>query len=92
MGDATLGYELPDGAGQLALTSLVNWVNADTVSIVFNKPVSGVTASSLSLVDSGNNGGVSAGITVAGETSPNATTATFTLSGAADVRTSTTWP
>ena len=81
VGDATLGFELPDGAAQLSNGSAVNEINVDTITIVFNKPVSGVSASSLSLGDSGNNGGTSSGITVIGETSPNATTATFTLSG-----------
>ena len=85
VGDATLGYKLPDGSGQLANANVVNWVNTDTVAIVFNEPVSGLTGPSLLLTDSsssGEPGGVASAITVAGESSPSSTTATFTLSSA----------
>ena len=82
VGNATLGFELASGAGQVANANVVAPVNVDTVSIVFSKPVSGLRASNLSLVDSSNNGGPSSGITVSGETTPSATVVTFTLSGA----------
>ncbi len=81
VGDATLGFELVSGTGQLSNANVLGWVNLDTVSIVFSKPVSGVMLSSLSLGDSSNNGGPSAGITVSGETNPSSTVAAFTLSG-----------
>ncbi|MGO9115920.1 MAG: dockerin type I domain-containing protein [Thermoguttaceae bacterium] len=81
VGNATLGYELADGAGQLSNANVVGWVNVNQVSIVFSKPVSGVAAWSLALADSGDNGGTPSGITVSSETSPSSTIATFTLSG-----------
>ena len=81
-GDATLGYALAGGSGQVANANAVGSVNVDTVSIVFSKPVSGLGLSSLSLVDSSNNGGPSSGITVRGEATPSTTVVTFTLSGA----------
>ncbi len=77
----TLGYELATGAGQLSDANIPGWVNLDTISLVFSEPVSGVSASSLSLGDSSNNGGPSSGITVASENNPSSTVATFTLSG-----------
>ena len=80
-GSATLGYELASGAGQLSNASIPGWVNLNTISFVFSKPVSGVTALSLFLGDSSNHGGPSSGITVASETNPSTTVATFTLSG-----------
>ncbi|MGO9110801.1 MAG: dockerin type I domain-containing protein [Thermoguttaceae bacterium] len=80
-GNATLGYELASGAGQLSNANVVGWVNVNTISIVFSKPVSGVSLSSLSLGDSSNNGGPSSGITVSSETNPSTTVATFTVSG-----------
>ena len=57
------------------------WVNLNTISIVFSEPVSGVTASSLSLGDSSNAGGPSSGVNVSSETNAGTTVATFTLSG-----------
>ena len=77
----SLGYELAGGAGQLSNASTPGWIDLDTISIVFSKPVSGVTASSLTLGDSGNNGGTPSGITVGGESNPSSTVATFTLTG-----------
>ena len=79
---SSLGYELASGAGQLANAYIPGWVNLDTLSIVFSKPVSGVTLSSLSLGDSSDNGGPASGISVTGETNPNSTVATFSLNGA----------
>ena len=61
--------------------NIPGWINLNTISIVFSKPVSGVAAAGLLLGDSGNNGGTSSGITVSGESNPSTTVAKFTLSG-----------
>jgi hypothetical protein len=82
VGSAALGYELASGAGQLSNADVPGWVNMNVISIVFSEPVSGVTAASLSLGDSSNNGGPSSGTTVSGENNASTTVATFTLSGA----------
>jgi hypothetical protein len=81
VGDATLGYALAGGAGQLGNANTPDWINLDTISVVFSEPVSGVSLTSLALGDSGNNGGPSSGISVSGESNPSPTVATFTLSG-----------
>ena len=78
---STLGYELASGGGQLSNANVPGWVNLDTISIVFSEPVSGVTASSLLLADSSNNGGPSSGVSVSSESNASTTVATFQLSG-----------
>jgi autotransporter-associated beta strand protein len=82
VGSATLGYRLADGAGQLAITYLLDSVNANRVSIVFSEPVS-VAGASLVLGDSSNNGGPASGISVVGPPvmSAGGTVATWALSG-----------
>ena len=74
------GYAMPSGAGQLSDANIPGWSNMNTITIVFSEPVSGVTASSLTLGDSGNNGGPASGLTVASETNTSSTVAKFTLS------------
>jgi hypothetical protein len=55
---STLGYALPSGTNQLAHSSEVTWVNADTISLTFSKPVS-ATLASLTLLEGGASGNVS---------------------------------
>jgi hypothetical protein len=81
VGDATLGYRLADGTGQLANANILGVVNADQVTIVFSKPVN-VASGSLGLEDSSSNGGTPSGITVASAASNSGTTTvTWSLSG-----------
>ncbi len=82
VGSATLGFDLADGTDQLSNANIPGWTTLDQISIVFSKPVSGATLSSLSLGDSGNNHGTSSGITVSGESNTGTTVVTFTFSGA----------
>jgi hypothetical protein len=82
VGNATLGFELPTGAGlglgqggQLGDLSIPGWTTLDTISIVFNEPVSGAALSSLALGDSGYK---SAGLTVSGESNATMTVGAYT--------------
>ena len=75
LGDATFGYSVPAGAGQLAA---VPWGNIDRVSVRFSKNVS-VTSANLQLLGTNT---ASYGLNAAGFTYDSATfTATWALSG-----------
>ncbi len=83
---SSLGYELASGAGQLTNANVPGWTNLNTITIVFDKPVSGLTLSSFALGDSSSNnntgaGATSSGITITGETNVSSTEAQLTLSG-----------
>jgi hypothetical protein len=81
VGSATLGFELADGAGQLANVNILGSVTANMVTIVFSKPVN-VASGSLVLEDSSSNDGPASGITVINPPVPTSTTTvTWTLSG-----------
>ncbi len=83
---SSLGYELASGSGQLSNANVPGWTNLNTITIVFDKPVSGLTLSSFALGDSASNnntgaGATSSGITITGETNVSSTEAQLTLSG-----------
>jgi hypothetical protein len=83
---SSLGYELASGSGQLSNANVPGWTNLNTITIVFDKPVSGLTLSSFALGDSASNnntgaGATSSGITITAETNVSSTEAQLTLSG-----------
>ena len=51
-----LGWQLPDGSGQLANASAVSWVNVDTISVRFSEPVQLPAVDALQIVRGNPNG------------------------------------